>query len=311
MTIHRSGGFSNAARALRRSQPAISRRIALLEDTLGVPLFERVAGGVTLSAAGETLLPHAERVLAVLGDAENAIKALHHEKAGPVALATVGTLAGSNLTLILKRFTAAHPGVDLSIRTATSAEVCEKVRRGEATIGLRYLLDPSPDLVCEHIASETLSVTCSSDHPLAGRSVKSLARLSKEPWFAFPNAYDHRETFADNIFSQFQARGIGSIRWTPVDSLTAQKRLIEAGFGLALLPKSAISEERRARSLMTIKVADLKATHPVYAVARKGGYMTPAARLLMDLLRNSSDLAEQRSVAPRGSKARGNGKKRR
>ena len=62
VTIHRAGGFSVAARRLHRSQPAISRRIALLEEELGAPLFERVAGGVVLSQAGQVLLPYAERV---------------------------------------------------------------------------------------------------------------------------------------------------------------------------------------------------------------------------------------------------------
>jgi DNA-binding transcriptional LysR family regulator len=303
LTIHRTGGFSSAATALRRSQPAISRRIALLEDELGVPVFERVAGGVALSTAGRVLLPHAERVVAELRDAASAVTALRDESAGPVSLIAVGTLAGTNLTPVLRRFAAGHPGVELSLRTGTSADVSEAVRQGEAAIGLRYLLDPSADLVCERIASEPLCVACSADHPLAGKSIASLSSLGAEAWFAFPSAYEHRETFADNIFAQFQARGIGSIRWTPVDSLSAQKRLVEAGFGLALLPQSAVDEELRARSLATIHVRDLKAANPVVAVVRKGGYLSPAARSLMDLLRRTADTLVARP-SPRGAPKR-------
>lgn len=291
LTIHRTGGFSSAAAALRRSQPAISRRIAMLEDELGLPVFERVAGGVALSTAGRALLPHAERVAAGLRDAAGAMAALRDEAAGPVSLITVGTLAGTNLTPVLRRFAADHPRVELSLRTATSAEVSEAVRRGEATIGLRYLLDPSPDLVCEQIDSETLRVACGADHCLAGKTIRAFALLRDEPWLAFPNANRMRETFDDNIFSQFQARGIGAIRWTPVDSLTAQKRLVEAGFGLALLPASALEEEIRAGSLSTIAVGDLNAANPVVAVVRKGGYLSPAAGRLLDLLRKTSPTA--------------------
>src|SRR6478736_6625840 len=169
VTIHQANGFSSAAEVLGRSQPAISRRIALLEDELGVPVFERASGGVVLSEAGRALLPHAERVLAALRDAESAIKALRTEVAGRVAIVAVGTLAGTNLTAVLKRFAADHPKVDLSISTATSAEVSDRVRRGEAMIGLRYLLDIAPDLVCEHIASETMVVACSVQHRFAGK----------------------------------------------------------------------------------------------------------------------------------------------
>ncbi|WP_170181772.1 LysR family transcriptional regulator [Phreatobacter stygius] len=291
VTIHQANGFSRAAEILGRSQPAISRRIALLEDELGVPVFERAAGGVVLSQAGRALLPHAERVLAALRDAENAIDTMRTETAGRVSIVAVGTLAGTNLTTILKRFVTDHPKIDLSISTATSAEVSDLVRRGEAMIGLRYLLDTAPDIICEHIASETMVVVCAAEHRFAGKTLASLATLSGEPWFAFRNAYDQRETFADNIFAQFQARGIAEIRWTPVDSLNAKKRLIEAGLGLALLPESAIDEELRAGSLATIRLADLDVANPVFAVVRRGGYLSAATLNLLALLRNAPSLA--------------------
>ncbi|QNA86684.1 LysR family transcriptional regulator [Sphingomonas sp. So64.6b] len=293
ITIHHANGFSSAAEILGRSQPAISRRIALLEDELGVPVFERAASGVVLSEAGRVLLPHAERVLAALHDARSAIEAMRMGVAGRVALVAVGTLAGSNLTPVLKRFTAEHPRVDLTISTATSAEVSELVRRGEAMIGLRYLLDVTPDLVCEHIASETMVVVCAAEHPFAGKRLTSIAALRDERWFAFRSAYDQRESFADNIFAQFQARGIGAIYWAPIDSLNAMKRLVEAGLGLALLPESAIEEERRVGSLATIMIADLKVANPVYAVVRRGGYLSPATLNLLSLLRTEPNLVDR------------------
>jgi len=219
------------------------------------------------------------------------MEALRTETAGAVSIVAVGTLAGANLTPVLKRFAADHPKIDLSISTASSAVVSNLVRRGEAVIGLRYLLDPASDIVCEHIASETMVVACSTEHRFAGKRLKSLAALCHEPWFAFQNAYDQRETFADNIFAQFQARGIGAIRWTSIDSLSAMKRLIEAGLGVALMSENAIQEELGVGSLATIPVADLRVANPVYAVVRKGGYLSPVAQHLLAQLRNAPDLA--------------------
>lgn len=281
LVVHETGGFSSAAEALGRSQPAISRRIALLEDELRVPLFERAAAGVTLTAAGQALLPHAERVLSALGDAASAIAGVRSGISGPVSLAAVGTLAGAGLTSVLRRFAAEHPGVALSIRTATSAEVSDLVRRGEATVGLRYLPAVSPDLEDRRIGAETMRVVCPPDHPRRGRPLASLAELDDEMWFAFPNVWTFRETFADNLFAQFQACGVATVRWTPVDSQTAQKRLIEAGFGLALLPASAIEEELRAGTLATLDVNGLTATNPIHLVVRRGGYLSPAAAALV------------------------------
>src|SRR6266700_7142474 len=96
--IHSAGGVTRAAATLRRSQPAVSRRLALLEQELGVPLFERIPGGVVLSEAGRVLLPFAETALAVLRDAHAAVQAVRSEDSGPVTIALVGTLASTGLT---------------------------------------------------------------------------------------------------------------------------------------------------------------------------------------------------------------------
>jgi DNA-binding transcriptional LysR family regulator len=284
LAVHRAGGFSHAAEVLRRTQPAISRRIAVLEEQIGAPLFERAAAGVVLSQAGQALLPHAERVAAALQDATQALAALK-SGAGPVSVAVVGTLASTGLTGALKGFAAEFPGVDLSLRTATSIEVSDLVRRGEATLGLRYLVDPSPDLVCEPIGAERLMVVAAPDHPLAGRRTANLVDLKDEPWLAFPEVDRRVEPSARNAFAQFLLRGVDHVRWTPVDSLTAQKRLVEAGFGLALMSASAIGEEQATGSLAVIEVDDLDAATPICLVVRRGGYLSPAASHLCDRLR--------------------------
>src|SRR5262245_44441517 len=117
LTIHREGGISSAARTLHRTQPAISRRIALLEQELGVPLFERGAGRAVLSDAGRVLVPYAERAVAAAQDAENAVRALSKPNAGPLALAIVGTLAGSRLSKIIQRLARSYPELELPLRT--------------------------------------------------------------------------------------------------------------------------------------------------------------------------------------------------
>jgi DNA-binding transcriptional LysR family regulator len=91
--VHRAGGVTRAAAALHRSQPTVSRRLALLERDLGVPLFERVPGSVALSQAEQALLPFAETALAALDDADAAVRAVRSEVSGPVAIALVGALA--------------------------------------------------------------------------------------------------------------------------------------------------------------------------------------------------------------------------
>ncbi|HEY6598271.1 MAG TPA: LysR family transcriptional regulator [Pseudomonadales bacterium] len=287
--IHRTHSFSEAARRLHRSQPAISRRIALLEREIGAPLFERTSGGVALSHAGKVLVPHAERALAALQDAADAVRVLRSGDAGPVSVALVGTLASTALTAALNRFARAFPEVKLALRTATSVGVSDLVRRGEATIGLRYFEDPAADLTCTTICHEELVVVCGRNHRLAGRTVRSLRVLKNETWLAFPEGVGtgRAEATAQSIQAHFLSRGISALDVTPVDSLTAQKRLIEAGFGIALMQQSAIKEERAAKSLATIRVSDLDAANPVSLIVRKNCHQTAASLRLLELLKRT------------------------
>jgi DNA-binding transcriptional LysR family regulator len=299
LVVHRRGGISNAAKALHRSQPAISRRIALLEAELGVPLFERVAGRTVLSDAGRVMVPYAERAVAAAQDAENAVRALARSNSGPVAFAVVGTLAGGGLATIMKRFASEHPDVDLTLRTATSAEVSSLIRRGEATIGLRYDQDRSSDLDYERLFAEPLQVVCAPDHPRAGRRVARLADLRGERWIAFPEVPGRREITASHVFALFQTHGLGEVDWTPVDSLTAQKRLIEAGFGIALLSQSNVADELGSSTISTIGVGDLAASHNIVAVTRRGGFLSAASRRLLEIIR--AHYTADKIIRPKGA----------
>ncbi|MBB4360521.1 DNA-binding transcriptional LysR family regulator [Bradyrhizobium sp. CIR18] len=302
LTVHRRGGVSNAAKFLHRSQPAISRRIALLEQELGVPLFERIAGRTRLSDAGRVLIPYAERAVAAAQDAEQAIRALTKQPSGPVSLAVTGTLADGRLSGIMKRFAADNPAVALALRTATSAEVSDLIRRGEATIGLRYNTDLAGDLASELVLSEALQVVCASDHPLANKRVKRLAELRGERWIAFPETRGRREIAAAHVFALFLTQGLGDVEWTAVDSLTAQKRLVEAGFGLALLARSHVAEELHAGAISTITVGDLTADQHIVLVTRLGGFLSAAAQRLLETIRR--DYATFDGPARRGAQKR-------
>ncbi len=87
------------------------------------------------------------------------------------------------------------------------------------------------------------------------------------------------------MFALFQTHGLGEVDWTPVDSLTAQKRLVEAGLGIALLSESNAAEELRYGTIATIDVRDLKASHDVVTVTRRGGFLSAAARRLLEIVR--------------------------
>src|SRR6266702_5092255 len=177
VSIAQLGGVTRAAGSLNRSQPAVSRRIRQLEEALGARLIEKVSGGVILTEAGRAFLPHAEAALAAIEDGIAAVHDTSGEERGSVAIALVGTLAGTNVVEHIRRFARAHQNVRLELRTANSREVSDLVRRGEVTLGLRYFGDPSPELVSQTIAQEALAVICPTEHRCAGRRLHDPLRL--------------------------------------------------------------------------------------------------------------------------------------
>ena len=286
LAIVTHGGFTRAADSLHLSQPAISRRIQLLERELGAPLFERVGAGLRLSDAGHAFLPHAQTLVAAVRDAVEAVDAVRGTSIGGVTLALVGTLAGTSLTDHLRAFRTSYPGVDLRLRTALSAQVSELVRRGDATVGLRYGLDAHAELVSEHVYSEPMLPVCAPDHPLARKRRVTVADLAGQSWVAFPaRASSAPEPYASAIEQRLTALGLGDAQIVPIDSLSAQKRLVEAGFGLALLQASSVQEELRSRTLCELGCRQLRTAIPVVLIYRRWAFRSGATDALLALLR--------------------------
>lgn len=285
VAIVRRGGFSRAAATLHLSQPAISRRVHLLEDELGAPLFDRVRSGATLTDAGHAFLPHAEALLASMRDGVEAVGALRGGDRGTVTLAIVGTLASTPLTERLRRFHEAFPAIDLHVRTALSREVSDLVRRGDATLGLRYERDPHPELTSTAIHDEPMLAVCSPRHRLAQARAVRPAALAGERWITFPpRPNPGPEPYATVLEQRLAACGLAGAPVIHIDSLTAQKRMVEAGFGLALLSASSVDEELRTGSLCALPAPALRATIPIVLIHRRRGYLSGAARALATAL---------------------------
>jgi DNA-binding transcriptional LysR family regulator len=285
--IANGGGFTGASRSLHRSQPAISRRIRQLEQGLDAVLFERVGRKVRLSEAGRALLPFAEAALAAVREGERAARgaAGAAKQAVTLRVALVGTLADSHVVAALRAFRARFGDASLELRTATSREVSALVRRGEAELGLRYFSDPDRTLESLALGAEPLHVVVPAGHRLRARRVKDLGAFAGERWLAFPPDPRQPESSGTQLEQLLLAAGIGAPAIAAVDSLTAQKRLVEAGLGIALLPASSFRDELRRGTLRKVAVANLRAEQPVVVVRRRGAPQSRAAAEFLALLR--------------------------
>jgi len=285
VAIAQQGTFTRAAAKLHRTQPAISRRLALLEAELGAPLVERRNAAVGLTEIGRVFLPYAEAVLAATASGREAVRGQLAEGAGGVSLAIVGTLVERPLAQALRRFL--RSSVNLSVLTTTSTEVSRLVRRGEANIGVRYFEDDDRAFVSEAIGSERMCVVAAPGHELALRTPKRAEEMRRQRWIGFPPTRTSKEDFGRLLQRQLLSAGLERSTIMAVDSLSAQKRLVEAGLGIALLPESSVREEVQKGTLAMIRAPRLATTVPIAMHVRRDGYLSPAARELLTLLRRA------------------------
>ncbi|KZX74612.1 LysR family transcriptional regulator, partial [Alcanivorax sp. HI0011] len=168
MAVAETGSFSAAAERLYITQPAISKRIALLEQQLGARLFDRVGRQIQLTEAGRSLLPRARQVLMDVEDMARAIHDLSGSVTGKLRIGTSHHIGLHRLPPVLRQFSRDYPKVELDIHFIDSEEAWEGVLHGELEMGV-VTLPPQPDdrLQSDVIWRDPLVFMCAPEHPLA------------------------------------------------------------------------------------------------------------------------------------------------
>jgi DNA-binding transcriptional LysR family regulator len=285
LTVARVGSVNRAAVGLHRSQPNVTRQIQLLERDLDTVLFDRAPDGMRLTAAGRALLPIAESITAAFGDAHRAVRAAAGQAAGSVRLAVVGTLADDALVRALGAFRTRWSDVDIRIETGLSAAVSAMVSRGDVDLGLRYGVDDDPRLDCAIVADEPMIAVASPGHPLAGRARVTPSMARGQRWLVFESTMrPSDEPYTTALQATFAVLGVANDDLSTVDSLSAQKALVRAGLGLAVLPVSAARDELDTGRLVSLRLSIRPRTAPIVLVRRTSAFIAAATRELADTI---------------------------
>jgi DNA-binding transcriptional LysR family regulator len=181
LEVARSGSLTVAAERLSVSPSAISRQVAMLEDLLGVPLFERHPRGMVASPAGELLAAHALHGALEAERVVSDIRGLQGLKRGRVRLACSSGFANEFLPRAIADFRAEHPGIQFQLRAARPAEVTEAVLLGEADIGLTYSRAAVDGIRVERRQPASVFAVMRPDHPLAKLRTVTLAQMHPYP----------------------------------------------------------------------------------------------------------------------------------
>lgn len=280
LTVVEAGGVTRGAERLNVVQSAASTAIKRLETELGVVLLDRGRGGVLPTEAGAALLGHAQGLLDAMGRAERDMAAFRGLERGTVRLGLVHTAVPLVLAPLVRAVRARHPGLHLEVGEGAVAGLEDQLHRGRLDLALFYLPVELEGLRLERLAGVRLSVVVPKGHRLFARREVRLAGLANERWISFPPSNPGR-SWLDDAGS---AAGFEPRMAAEVETLAQLKAFVEAGAGIALIPREAAEPERTAGLLHALAVRGR--LPPVeLAVAAPPGRQSPAVAAVTSLLR--------------------------
>jgi DNA-binding transcriptional LysR family regulator len=273
------GSFTAAAEALDQSQPAVSLAVKRVEQELGLPVFERLSGGVVPTTAGEALIGPARRALREREIAREAVRAVSGLTAGHLDLACIPGLAADLVAPLIGAFRRRHPGVTVRLREPAAGESVEDlVRRGRSELGFCALPTTSEGLMTQVLDEQELLAVLSPGHARSlGRTGRvPLERLAELPLITAPEGASSHAQLA-------QALAAVGVDLDPVivsDHRDSIVPLVQAGAGAAVLPRS-IAEATRSDWVRVLPL-DPPIVRAVGLVHRGGG-LSPAGQGLVTL----------------------------
>lgn len=265
LTVIEHGSFNGAADALLMSQSVVSGHIGDLEAAFGTPLFRRSARGVQPTPAGERLIDYAERILALVAEAEREVARVDLAAGGRLAVSATPGVSVYLLPAWLQRLQAVHPAINVSLQTVLTGEVIAGVRSGRDQFG--FLEGELEELDQEGLSKQGVReieyvVTVPAGHPWANETAIAPESLVGVP-FINRQPTSRTRRWLDRTLG---ARGIRLRSVAELDSLGAIKFALFSGMGVAILPGYAIEREVERGELIALRLDGLPLVRPLLLV---------------------------------------------
>jgi DNA-binding transcriptional LysR family regulator len=289
------GSFSAAAEALSYTQSAVSQQIAALEAETGLALLERHPRGVSLTAAGQTLVGHAEGILARLDAAEEALESIAGLRGGRLRMASFPTAGATLMPLAIATFRSAHPEVELSLAEGEPEEILPRLRGGELDLALLFEFPDESILEGRMTRVELLEdpmfLALPRRHRLAARERLRLEDLSGQAWVQTSQS----SPCARHVVRRCHAAGFEPNVAFESDDYQTVQGLVAAGVGVALIPRMALSAVREDIAIRSLSPAP--PVRSVIAAAPASARLVPAATAMLGILEELGAGVEDRAPA--------------
>ena len=243
--VAEEGSFTKAAERLHVSQSAVSRQVKLLEEELGGVLLHRGPRQVALTAAGELLLKTAHRVERELQDALSQIGEARALQRGSLSLAGGMTVCMYILPRVLKRFRSLYPRVELSVSSAPTATLLERLRRRELDLALLTLPIVAADVVVVPALKEEMVVVTAPGHPLVRERPVAPKSLGRFPLILYEAGSNTRRI----LDAFFVAEEVPVRIAMETENVEIIKAMVGNGLGVSIIPFAAAAKDVRSRRL--------------------------------------------------------------
>ena len=283
------GSIAKTASVLGYTPSAVSQQLAALEREAGIALLDRSARRAELTDAGRRLAGHAERILAMVEEAETDLSAQAQEPAGRVVV-TAFPSAAVAFAPALARSLRTHPSLALVLRQTQAREGLRQVRSGEVDVAIvddwtsrlaEEIESGGSILTCYHLIRDRLALVVPRAHRAAdpGQPV-DLRALRFDPWLAAPAGESSRQA-VDRLLA---AVGVAPQVLSEFEGMSTMVSLVARGIGIAILPRMAVAAAERRVAVRDLPHG-LDLARDVYAVARTASVRRPSVAVIVTALR--------------------------
>ncbi len=278
LMVAETQSFSRAAEKLFLTQPAISKRIATLEDSLDCQLFDRLGKNIQLTQAGQALIPSYQRILSEINETRRIISTLRSEVSGHLKFGTSHHIGLHRLPPILKQYTRLYHQVELDIQFMDSEQAAALILKGSIELALITL----PDEIENHLSTipvwtDTMFCVVAKDHVLAKQKYVTIKQLSEHGVLLQAQSTHTRDIIDQALKLNPEIKIIMESNY-----LETIKAMIQNGLGWGVLPESMIDG-----SLHRLNIKGVKMERHLGVLLHASRTLSSSANALLETLKNS------------------------
>ncbi|ETF03748.1 LysR family transcriptional regulator [Advenella kashmirensis W13003] len=234
--VARELSFTKAARLLHIAQPPLSRQIKMLEEELGVEVFERLGRGIQLTEAGRYFLDQTEKMTLRLEETINATRRIGQNDRMWFGVGFVPSTLYGHMPALIRQLREMNNQVEIGLVEMTTLQQFDALKSGRIDIGVGRILLKDEEIERLVLTDEPLALALPIRHPLAHRRSVKISDILNEPLILYPAR--PRPSYADHVLNLFKQKGHSPVVAQEVNELQTAIGLVTAGIGVSIVPES-------------------------------------------------------------------------